>query len=188
MRNSGDAFRYKTIDYRKVLVIFMLLAILVYCVVTDWSFFMKGAILPRRIFFGLLGLAAVYWLGRSSKDLQLFLPTDKPHYTLGNGVEEIHSLQVHSCLSTYFPMKFLRINTRLLVIVPIYKNPFENNPKAIQKLKREVIYLKDYIVEHELDKKNVLDSVAKGINFSFRLLVLLAVVAMAWLLFKIFTH
>lgn len=188
MRKSDDSFRYKAIDYRRMVVVFLLLAILVYCLVTGWPFFTIGATLPQRMLFGLLGLATVYWVSRCSKDLQLFLPADKPHYTLGNGIEEMYSLQVHTCLSKCFPVKFLRIDTRLFLIVPTYKNPFENNPKAIQKLKTEVIYLKDYILAHELGKRNFLDIVANGINFLFWLLILVSVVAMAFLLFKTFTY
>lgn len=72
--------------------------------------------------------------------------------------------------------------------MPTYKNPFENNSKAIQKLETEVIFLEDYIIEHALNKRNFLDFVANGINFLFWLLILISVVAMALLLFKIFTY
>lgn len=188
MRKSDDSFRFKAIDYRRMILFFLLVAILVYCLVTSWPIFTIGKILPKRIFFGLLGLSIVYWVSRWSKDLQLFLPIDKPRYTLGNSIEEIDSLQVHTCLSTFFPMKFLRINFRLFIIMPTYKNPFENNFKAIQKLETEVIFLEDYIIEHALNKRNFLDFVPNGINFLFWLLILISVVAMALLLFKIFTY
>lgn len=188
MRKPDDIFHYKTIDYRIIIVIFLLLVVLVYSLGTSWPFFPTGATVPRRILFGLLGLATIYWISRWSKDLQLFLPTDKPHYTLGNSIEEIDSLQVHTGFSKFFPVKFLRINTRLFVMMPAYKNPFENNTKVNQKLKTEVIYLKDYILEHGLGQRNFLDIVAQGINFSFWLLILISVVAMALLLFKIFTY
>lgn len=174
MRKSNDSFRYKAIDYRIMIVFFLIVAILVYKV---------GATLPQRIFFGLLGFASVYWLNKWSKDLQLFLPSNKPYYALGNDIEEMCSLQIHTCLSKFFPVKFLRVDTRLFIIMNTYKNPFENNPKAIQKLKNEIIYLKDYILEYDLGKKNFLDSVANGINFLFWLLLLVSIVAIALLLF-----
>jgi hypothetical protein len=188
MNQSEDAFRYKALDYRSMIVVFLLLVITVYCLVTGWPFFTTGVTFPLKIFFGLLGIATVYWASRWSKDLQLFLPMDKPRYRMGNCFAEIESLQVHICFSRFFSMKFLRINKRLFVIVPAYKNPFDHNPKAIQQQKADVTYLKNYIEGHELGKRHFLDLVALCINFLFWLLILVSVVAIMLLLFKIFAY
>lgn len=181
----------KAVKLWEIILLFFLFAIFMYYIthlIARPAGAISGLLQTQWVIFiaSTIGILYIIIQHRRTKLLEIQCSEGETHYRFENEKESIQALRIHPFIHKRLPARILKINDRFFLIMPLYKNPFDQidaSQKAEFGSKIQQLESLSTVIDPTTIRK--MDWLPFVFNASFYLLVIGALTFLCFLILQI---